>query len=490
MISRCSTKARSCEVIGVAAVGLQGQLGLSGKLPWNPADFPEDAKLLRSLLVDPASTCLVMSKNTYDGGAKHFVAKNQVAFDLFSRDSNPSEVIIKLAQNYKLIIVFGGPRVYNAFLPHYNRFILNKLNYSGPADVYFGLPKDALQGDGIVYTFPNPTEVQFCNTLKQIKADAADVESERTGAGMHSTFAPDPIRFDMSTNQLPEERVRNSFIQGVIAELQAVLGGITCAKTMASKLKLSVWLKNTTEQAQAKAWEHYGRIGPAPLEEGDIGAGYGHNMHEFGLPYKGSSARPVNSGRIEDLREHIRKASLSNTSQFFSCVRKLVNGVKNKEYGRDVVISLWDPTQPRSLNPCLCFFQFMLKKDNTLDLAAFQRSSDCLVAGHWNMSYCVLFTHVLAKIVNAATPKDAPKITPGQLTWNLGNVHYYANQQEAYDEYMGRMDVTTTPYRSFRIIGEDGSTEDMLVDFCAGKWKFELAGTPAGDKLDSELIMN
>lgn len=152
-------------IIGIAAVDRKGAIGKGGKLPWH---YPADMKFFRETTMGHA---VVMGRKTWLTIGKPL--KNRLNIVL-SRDPNiePQESLLVftdvdsvLSFNNSLttnLFVMGGAQIYEAFLPHIEKWIITEvpLTVSG-ADTF--MPKGYLDGfkltdskplgDGLVVKF-------------------------------------------------------------------------------------------------------------------------------------------------------------------------------------------------------------------------------------------------------------------------------------------------------------------------------------------------
>ena len=135
-------------IIGIAAVDRKDAIGKGGKLPWH---YSADMKFFRETTMGHA---VVMGRKTWVTIGKPL--KNRLNIVL-SRDSNiePQESLIVLSDVegvlsfYKSLttdlFVIGGAQIYEAFLPHIERWIITEvpLTVSG-ADAF--MPRGYLEG--------------------------------------------------------------------------------------------------------------------------------------------------------------------------------------------------------------------------------------------------------------------------------------------------------------------------------------------------------
>ena len=135
-------------IIGIAAVDRKGAIGKGGKLPWH---YAADMKFFRETTTGHA---VVMGRKTWLTIGKPL--KNRLNIVL-SRDTNiePEESLIVLSDidsvlsfNNSLttdLFVIGGAQIYEAFLPHIEKWIITEvpLTVSG-ADAF--MPKGYREG--------------------------------------------------------------------------------------------------------------------------------------------------------------------------------------------------------------------------------------------------------------------------------------------------------------------------------------------------------
>ena len=126
-------------IVIVAALGQQGQIGLDGGIPWR---VPEDLKHFRQLTLDKT---IVVGRKTYESMPK--LDRRRVIVVTSGDEIEGVETVkdplgaIKIAPD---LIVCGGAKVYEAFLPVADRMVLSRIGYAGAADTYFPIfdPKD------------------------------------------------------------------------------------------------------------------------------------------------------------------------------------------------------------------------------------------------------------------------------------------------------------------------------------------------------------
>jgi dihydrofolate reductase len=135
-------------IIGIAAVDRKNAIGKGGKLPWH---YSSDMKFFRETTTGHA---VVMGRKTWLTIGKPLKDRLNI---VLSRDSNiePQDSLLVLTDidsvisfNHSLttdLFVIGGAQIYQAFLPHVEKWIITEvpLTVSG-ADAF--MPEGYLEG--------------------------------------------------------------------------------------------------------------------------------------------------------------------------------------------------------------------------------------------------------------------------------------------------------------------------------------------------------
>lgn len=123
------------EIVLIAAVGLNNEIGLAGKLPWsNRTELEHFKKYTMGKYV-------VCGRKTYDtlpvlrGRTVNFISRRE-GHPLRVQDVVEATKAAHL-QGHEQVVVIGGGEIYKAFLPIATKLIISKMDYSGPADAYF-----------------------------------------------------------------------------------------------------------------------------------------------------------------------------------------------------------------------------------------------------------------------------------------------------------------------------------------------------------------
>jgi len=162
-------------IIGIAAVDRKNAIGKVGKLPWH---YSADMKFFRETTTGHA---VVMGRKTWLTIGKPLKDRLNI---VLSRDSNiePQDSLLVLSDVDSVIsfnnslttdlFVIGGAQVYQAFLPHIEKWIITEvpLTVSG-ADVF--MPEGYLEGfkvvdskplgDGLTVKFYEPRKAKSTN---------------------------------------------------------------------------------------------------------------------------------------------------------------------------------------------------------------------------------------------------------------------------------------------------------------------------------------
>ncbi|MBI2603436.1 MAG: dihydrofolate reductase [Deltaproteobacteria bacterium] len=124
----------------IAAVGLKGEIGREGSLPWH---LPSDLRNFKKLTM---GHCLLVGRTTYEAigkalpGRKMFVLSRNADFaapDCKVVGTWEEAISLAREQEESELFVAGGGKVYETCLPYCSKMYLSKVFYDGPADTYF-----------------------------------------------------------------------------------------------------------------------------------------------------------------------------------------------------------------------------------------------------------------------------------------------------------------------------------------------------------------
>lgn len=121
------------DVRAVIAIGLQGQFGLNGRLPWEgrkDREFTADVERFFELT---RGHVLIMGHRTFISVPK-FAFKDRDIFEIHSTET-PEEVLARFPG--RVVFIGGGPPVYAAYARFIRHWDINRLPYGGEADQWF-----------------------------------------------------------------------------------------------------------------------------------------------------------------------------------------------------------------------------------------------------------------------------------------------------------------------------------------------------------------
>lgn len=246
-----------------------------------------------------------------------------------------------------------------------------------------------------------------------------DPRVDRTGVGTLSLFGAQ-IDIDIS-ERFPLMTVRKTFFKGIFEELLWFLRGIPDSKILEDR-KVNVWKGNSSSEYQSKY--------KLDLVEGDCGPHYPHQWRHWGAPYPKITLEQRFVESVEERRKTSNIGELGGIDQ----VANVIHLLKTDPASRRMIISGWNVSDLKQMGlpPCHCFYQFGVHKGR-LNVHFFQRSSDTVLALHWNISSAALFVYLLGSIVG---------IPPGRVIMSISDAHIYNNHRANVDEILSRR-----PYR-------------------------------------------
>lgn len=133
--------------------------------------------------------------------------------------------------------------------------------------------------------------------------------------------------------------------------------------------------------------------------------------------------------------------------------------LKNDINSRRILIDTWRPEKLRNLSiPCCHFlYQWYIRDKNILDMIWYQRSVDLMLGFPYDMVLAALWNILLANEVN---------MTPGRLTFMLGDVHIYEEHFDNVTKYINNVrenNFNIVEYELDKTATVDNFTPDMLV---------------------------
>jgi len=124
---------QTTDVRAVIAIGLSGQFGLNGHLPWEGnrgREFVEDVARFFELT---RGHVLVMGHRTFIS-VPDFAFKDRDIVEIHASDK-PQEVLARFPG--RVVFIGGGPPVYAAYAAFIRLWDINRLPYDGEADRWF-----------------------------------------------------------------------------------------------------------------------------------------------------------------------------------------------------------------------------------------------------------------------------------------------------------------------------------------------------------------
>jgi thymidylate synthase len=255
------------------------------------------------------------------------------------------------------------------------------------------------------------------------------LQTQRTGTGTYSIFAPTPLKFALNRDGrvpiLPLLTTKRVFLKAVIAELLWFIEGNTSSLAL-SEAGVKIWDGNGSR-------EFLDKVGLSHREVGDLGPVYGFQWRHFGAEYDDAKSDYTGQG-VDQLADVIHK-------------------LKTTPYDRRIILSAWNPADLKkmALPPCHMFAQFYVScpakrrnagaanangNDQVVDDQAdeqepsrghlhcqlYQRSCDMGLGVPFNIASYALLTHMIAHVC---------ELVPGSLTHVMGDAHVYLDHEDA-----------------------------------------------------------
>jgi len=260
----------------------------------------------------------------------------------------------------------------------------------------------------------NPEELQLHTLVRKICSEGVS-RGDRTGVGTTSIFGHQ-MKFSLRNGVFPIQTTRKTSLKMIFEELMWFLRGQTDSNILVQK-GVHIWKGNSSRKA-------LDMTGLSHLREGDCGPIYGFQWRHWGAKY--ISCDHDYSGQGHDQLQDV------------------VTKIKADPLSRRIILSGWNVNDldEMSLPPCHTMYQFFVARGE-LSCHMYQRSSDVMLACHWNITSAALLTILLAKFCH---------LKPGELTVSYGDSHVYNNHAMAATEYLQRipfqyptLEVLTTP---------------------------------------------
>ncbi len=121
------------DVRSMCAIGVRGQLGLNGQLPWEGAKGPEYKADVENFFRVTRGHVLLAGPRTYRA-VPDFARKDRTVIELRSHMS-PEETLARFAG--RVVFIGGGPPVWDVYAPFIRHWDITRLPYDGEADRWF-----------------------------------------------------------------------------------------------------------------------------------------------------------------------------------------------------------------------------------------------------------------------------------------------------------------------------------------------------------------
>src|SRR6516162_5579151 len=134
LISRDAMNRREfTDVRAVIAIGLSGQFGLRGRLPWEGNRGREYVTDVERFFELTRGHVLIMGRRTFSS-VPEFAFKDRDIIEIHASD-RPLDVLARFRS--RVVFVGGGPPVYAAYAHFIRHWDINRLPYDGEADRWF-----------------------------------------------------------------------------------------------------------------------------------------------------------------------------------------------------------------------------------------------------------------------------------------------------------------------------------------------------------------
>lgn len=452
----------------IVCVDNQNGIGKSNSLPWT---IKEDMLFFKEKTLEiknkKKKNCVIMGRKTYQSIPKKFrplknrinivLSKSNVIEDEetenFKTFQELDDVLYFVKKNKKRIescYVIGGSSIYKLFIERdlVNDYYINSVNKDYECDVFFpeiNLDEYKLNSSRSIivnnsyynlgnsqiltfqhYIFNNKSENNYLDLMKNILQNGIE-KNDRTGVGIKTIFA-NSLKYDIRDNKLPILTTKNVPIRLIIEELLWMLRGSTNAKELQEK-NVRIWDGNSTRKFLDER-------GLNDLPEGDIGAGYGHQLRFFNAEYTDCNTDYAGKG--------------------FDQLKYVIDLLKHNPTSRRILFSYWNPSQLKdmALPCCHLLYQFFVNTNNNeISCCLYQRSSDYFLANNYNAISAIILTHILGNICG---------YKPAEFTHFMADTHIYKNHFPQCEEQLKR---TPTIYPKIFVNKKDKIEDYNIKDF-------------------------
>jgi thymidylate synthase len=221
--------------------------------------------------------------------------------------------------------------------------------------------------------------------------------------------------FSLKDGKIPLLTTKRVAWKTCFKELLWFLSGST-DNDILQKQGVHIWDDNSTR-------EFLDLTGLTNLEEGDLGAVYGHQWRHFNADY--SDRYTDYSGKGVDQLQYV-----------VDCLKD-----PEKRTSRRIIMSAWNPCQlsDMALPPCHVLVQFNVNGGNKLSCSMYQRSCDLGLGVPFNIASYSCLTHLLAKHCG---------LIADEFIYYMGNVHIYEGHVDGLRQQIERIPL---PFPSINI---------------------------------------
>jgi dihydrofolate reductase/thymidylate synthase len=437
----------------IVAVDKNNGISKDGRIPWN---IKEDLNFFQDVTKQSANSALILGRNTWN--SLEAPLKDRITI-IVSSTLVISEMIpnvylvptIKMAitkcheLNVTKVFICGGRDIYNEAYDTIplDEMYITKIDHDYDCDNYVTFPgvekyniafehTFVLNGHNVTFTkysaptHSNPEEQNYLNLLKN--AFLSPPRQTRNGITM-SLFGAH-LEFDLSKS-FPLLTTKKMFLKGIFEELLFFLKGETNSKLLTDK-GVKIWEGNTTKEFLNAQGLNY--------EEGDMGPLYGFQLRHFNAEYHGCHSDYEGQGLDQ--------------------IEYCLNLIKTDPFSRRIIMTTFNPAQAKQgcLFPCHSLvLQFYVSADYKLSMTCYNRSQDMFLGVPFNICSAALLVHMFCHVIN--NTYEGPKLSPGRLIMNLGDVHVY---QEHSTQAIRQ--ILRTPYEFPRL--QFKRAVSNLTDFC------------------------
>ena len=418
----------------ILAVSSTGGIAKEGKLPWK---LPKELEFFKQMTMQGV---VIMGRKTFDSIGKRTLPEreNIVIGHGHVKFEDAVQIGLQRETEGKIVWVIGGTEIAEAFKPYITESFLSLIHGKFDCDLF--APQYVIDSVATIqrlfynsetrdesetkrdicapvvyynsenftvyrcfYT-PNKEEQQFQSLIQRIDEEGV---IHGTKIKTKSVFGHQ-LSFSLKDGKFPMSTLRKCYFKGIFEELMWFLRGQTNNQILNEK-GVKIWDGNSSREA-------LDYLGLTHLKEGDCGPIYGFQWRHWGAKYE--------------------NCHTDYTGKGIDQIAKLIHEIKTNPFSRRLLLSGWNvqDLEEMCLPPCHTFYQFEVSpsddgKENYLSCHYYQRSSDFLLAGHWNITSASLLTILIAHQCG---------LRPNKIVVSYGNVHIYKNHQHSINEHLIR----------------------------------------------------